>query len=364
MNLEQKQAAQKAMTAWLAAEQELGKEPVQIVCTGDFLLHDMRYYMFKYKENLFGKWLLGVCGGYQEDSLDHCGHIFSEMAEYHAETAQVESVAMVEMIREYWMQQAKEEMEHRHHHKDEEETRPFLSFVLLAEPFWQPEQLQADLKRDWQIEAQTVPTAEGNSLVWEQDGMLVAVSLMPGPVPNEEAVQAAANNQNWPDAVAVSQNHQAHLLVAVMPREEEPTVAGQLFVKVCDACLQQKNALAIYTLGTVMEPKFYHQAAAMMQKGDLPILNWVYFGLYENEQGMNGYTYGLYQFDQDEIEIIGSQHNPQEICNLLFDLSYYVLDGNITLQGGETIDLSTEQKLAITRSEGVAVEGESLKIEF
>ena len=75
----QYEAALAAMTAWLSHPQELGHEPAEIECTETFVLHDMTYYIFKYKDTKDSEWLLGVNGGYEGDSLSDCGHTFSEM---------------------------------------------------------------------------------------------------------------------------------------------------------------------------------------------------------------------------------------------------------------------------------------------
>lgn len=102
----QENAALQAMKEWLAHPQELGKAPARIECTGTFELHGLRYYLFRYKKTLLGSWLLGVCGGYEGDELEHCGHVWSEMEPYDESTAVEKATAMVEMIRAYWMQQA------------------------------------------------------------------------------------------------------------------------------------------------------------------------------------------------------------------------------------------------------------------
>jgi len=106
MNEQQKQAATQAMINWLEHPHELGRRPTAIECAGEFNLHDMKYYIFKYKKSLLGKWLLGVCGGYDSDELEHCGHVFSEMDDYDISTAKEKAVKMVEQIRTYWMEQA------------------------------------------------------------------------------------------------------------------------------------------------------------------------------------------------------------------------------------------------------------------
>ena len=45
------------------------------------------------------------------------------------------------------------------------------------------------------------------------------------------------------------------------------------------------------------------------------------------------------------------------------DVTVYVISEDVVLQDGETIGFTEEQKLSITCSEGVAVDGMSLKID-
>jgi|GEM_PF-438429 len=106
MNKQQKQAAKEAMIEWLVNPSELGKRPSAIKCVETFDLHGMKYYIFKYKKSPLGKWVLGVSGGYEADSMNNCGHIFSKMRAYNPNTAKQESIEMVELIREYWIKQA------------------------------------------------------------------------------------------------------------------------------------------------------------------------------------------------------------------------------------------------------------------
>lgn len=102
----QEEMAKQAMVKWLSDESELGKAPFKIECVNEFDLHNLHYYVFRFKKSLLGEWLLGVCGGYEQDGLEHCGHIYSEMEKYNSATAIVSCQKMVEMIRKYWMEQA------------------------------------------------------------------------------------------------------------------------------------------------------------------------------------------------------------------------------------------------------------------
>ena len=101
--------AMEELENWLADPTELGRKPAKIEYTASFEDEDgIKCMIFKFKKSFFGKWLLGVCGGYEDDELEHCGHVFSEMEEYDPATAQEKAIAMVEMIRQYWQKQAQE----------------------------------------------------------------------------------------------------------------------------------------------------------------------------------------------------------------------------------------------------------------
>ena len=123
---QQQNAALESMKEWLAHPDELGKEPAKIELAGEFDLHELHYYIFKYKKSILGKWLLGVCGGYEPGETEHCGHVFSEMEPYEETTAKEKAIAMIEMIRSYWMEQAQ---------KYDAQERPDILYPAIAASF-------------------------------------------------------------------------------------------------------------------------------------------------------------------------------------------------------------------------------------
>jgi len=371
----QQQAALQSMIEWLEHENELGRKPSKIEIAGEFELHNMHYYIFKYKKSMLGKWLLGVCGGYEDPSdIEHCGHIFSEMQPYDSATAEQEAIAMVEMIREYWMKQAAAIEAEQSENDDEEEGASgiFNGFVLLNTHECDLKQIKANLLEDWGIvcpppdEEDSSSAAERDgTLVFEADGFTLALSFVDAPVPDGEAEHNAETNYLWKEAVQVTRTHVAQIILAVFTRSGSSLDSGKLYSKLAASCLKLPNAIGIYTAGTVFQPEPYIEMAELMKHDDiLPLLNLVYFGLVGTETGMGAYTYGLRAFGKSEIEIIDSQATPGELRDFLIDIADYVVTNNVTLRDGETIGFSEEQKLAITRSEGVYVDGDSLKINF
>jgi hypothetical protein len=373
----QHQAAMQSMIHWLEDEHELGRKPGKIEIAGEFDLHGMHYYVFKYKKTIIGKWLLGVCGGYEDPAdTEHCGHIFSEMKPYDPATAQQEAIAMVEMIRKYWMQQAST-IETAQLQDEEEEcpnasTGIFNGFVLLNSPECDLEQIKANLLQDWGI---TCPPAEEGDktssaeregiLVFEVDGFTLAASFVEAPIPDGEAEYYAQRNYLWKDGAEVTKTHVAQIILAVFNRSCSPLDSGRLYTKLATSCLKLPNAIGIYTSGTVFQPELYLEMAEVMKSGNtFPLLNLVHFGLVSTETGTDAYTYGLKSFGKDEIEIINSQVTPAELRDFLINISDYIVEHNVTLRDGETIGFTAKQKLPITRTEGVYAKGNSLKIQY
>lgn len=256
----------------------------------------------------------------------------------------------------------------------EEKAGTFCGSVLLNSVSFDVDKVMADLKTEWGIEPSDKPgdmasddaSADESTRVFYLGETLVAISLMPARVPDGEAEYYAETNYMWPKAVEVTKTHKAHVLVAVLAHGLPPVEAGKLHVKVIATCLKQPNAIGVYVSGTVFQPEFYIEVANMMKEDEenLPVLTWVYLGLYRSEEGNNIYTYGMTAFGKEEIEILGSKHNFPELQRFMLEIAYYVIGSDVTLREGETLSVSEEQKFPITRSRGGAVEGMTLKIEY
>ncbi len=247
----------------------------------------------------------------------------------------------------------------------------FLSFVLLDEPVFSLEQLVSDLKEDWNIDIKKDDKAEMDlenvTAVFSVDNMLATIGLIPAPVPDDEAVHNAETNFRWKEAVEVTKSHRAHLVVAVLSQDKPMIEAGTLLVKLGAACLKQQHAIAINTAGTVMEPNVYKEYAKdAIADGMFPILDLVFFGIYSNDNGktISGYTFGLQNFNKDEIEVLDSQHSASEVFEFLIDIASYVVESDAILKDGETIGFSEEQKLPITKSKSRVLDFDTLKIGF
>ena len=69
------------------------------------------------------------------------------------------------------------------------------------------------------------------------------------------------------------------------------------------------------------------------------------------------------EFGKSEIEIIDSAMDSDELYYFLLSILQYILEGDVILNDGETIGFSEEEKIKITESKAVYLDGNSLKLE-
>ena len=243
----------------------------------------------------------------------------------------------------------------------------FVGFVLLDEVRFDAEKYVKDLKEDWGMSYDFEITHDNNTIIADNNGMILTASLMPAPIPDNEAVEQAKTNYRWKEAVEAAEKHKAHLLVSVINRGDVDNIEGaKHYVKLLANATKQEGCLGINILGTVIHPQMYYDFAKLYDENDdFPIENIVYIGLYGDENNtVSGYTYGLEQFGKKELEIIKSLEEAEEVYNFLASISDYIITSDVVLNDGETIGFSEEQKIQISVSEGIALDGETIKLGF
>ena len=366
------------MTGWLGHKNELGKKPAKIKAAGSFSYEGNTYVILKFKPDLFGKWEVGVVGFDEEGN--ECGHTFSEFEEYDETTAKDRCIAMIEYLKEYWRGRVLSELERRDMTEEEynslsEEERKKKwdeadeqNAVRVGSVLLKDTEIDFDALSDALIQAFDVTdencTRDAQTLVFSLESNMISVALMDTPVPDGEAEFYAEGNFLWREAVETTKQHQAHLLVAVLNREANAIEAACFFTDTVNLCSMETKALGIYTTGTVYEPSFYNEWAGKLRNGEMPLPLWVYVGLVRDENGLSGYTYGLTLFGRLELEIIGTSRSHEELYNFLYGVCEGILSEGMYFHDGETLSFTSDQRLTITKSKAVYVEGDSFKIEY
>lgn len=251
----------------------------------------------------------------------------------------------------------------------------FVGSVLLSEAV-EPDAFPGILKREWGVELEPVSRDDREEdgragiVFGSVGGCLVGVVTIEAPVPNGEALEAAAVNFLWPGARAAAASHKAHLLVTVLPNPENygaapsKTETAVLFVKVMSSLLSLPEALGAYVCGTLVEPAFYRTFASMIHDELFPVYNLVWIGLYGTEGSISAYTYGLKDFGHREIEVLEADAEPGEIREFLGNLAAYVIEEDVDFIDGETVGYTDEQRCPVTIGEGAALPGKTCRVAF
>lgn len=237
-------------------------------------------------------------------------------------------------------------------------------FVLLADGNFDLHKLADDLSAHWQINISDV-TEQEDAITFSVGEFLCALTPIPCPIPNEEAQQRAQGNYYCPDAIEIAKKHKQHIIVAVMNETKGTEIEGmKLYSKIIDSCLVQNSAIGVYTSGTVFSADFYHHNCIQYLDGEMiPVMLWIFIGIGQNEQGNQLYTVGMEKFAKKEMEILNSNVDMRTLHTSLMSMCSYIITANLTLQDGETIGFSAEQKWAIKLSKSVYAPSEdSLKI--
>lgn len=362
--------AKQHLEEWLSDPREFGKKPAKIEYVKDFTDEDgVECMIFKFKKSLISKWIIGIAG--------EMG-VFSAMREYNEATAEKDAAECLDWLKNYWKRVAAEQSgEGMDEYKDS--TGRFIASVLLSDRKWDRDRLRQDLKEDWGIEPSCDENdeneADGESQedgeyddqgtdIFEVGKATVVLALMDMPVPDGEAEHDAALNYMWQEAVEVTKTHQAHIIVTILGKHENPMEDGVLFVKILSSLCKQENVIGVYTNAVVYQPKFYFAMGEMIRSDIFPILGLIWFGVLRTEKGFCVYTTGMNSFGKDDMEILDADEDPNELKDFMMGMAEYCIEGDVVLHDGESIGISADHRCQISRSEGVCTDGMTLKIAY
>lgn len=232
-------------------------------------------------------------------------------------------------------------------------------FVLFKDANVDWLRFKKNLEDDWDITFDD--EIKDGAVVFSVDDMNVACSLMPTPVPNNEAVEAAKRNYLWKNAAEATAKHGAHMIVAVL-NKYDALDQQELLAKVACSLLKLDNAIGIYKAPTVYEKDFYINFAMSIDKGECPVPIYVYVGLYAEEGKVYAFTSGMSVFGKLEMEVLGTQLQPNELLSFMFTICEYVITEDVELKDGETVGFNDEDKIPVHVSAGVSVPGETIKL--
>ncbi len=208
------------------------------------------------------------------------------------------------------------------------------------------------IEEDWQLKANSsnYELQDDNAIVLQIKDQIIALMFMEIPIPWEDIEPVCRSAYYWPEAGDVMKKQKAHVIVSIMS-DDTPLEKYTLLTKVITSVLKLSPALAVYQgmQSLILSTERYLEESDSLNNHSLPIALWVYFGLFTEENDtISGYTYGLNEFGKMELEINQSEQNLTDIYGFLYNISHYLLAYDPSLKDGETIGMTTEQKVTMT----------------
>lgn len=234
--------------------------------------------------------------------------------------------------------------------------------ILLSTPEFDWDVMRVQFFDDWQVEIENEPT-EDNLIVPFGDGTVtVTLSLIRKTVP--EAYETADYNIFWPNATEEVARHQAYVVIGVIGAAN-PLQRHVLFTMFAATALKQPNAIGVYQFPVARKASDYMEGALALKQDNIPLTNWVFVGFHESDAGkLCCYTYGLTQFERNEIEIIDSNASIEQMFSFIYQVIEYIVSQGGTLNDGESIGFTEDNAYLCTLSEGVVLDGDTVKIAF
>jgi hypothetical protein len=210
------------------------------------------------------------------------------------------------------------------------------------------------------------PSGDSFSFAFKVDDEFIVIGHMPVPIPHGDIEGTAKYAYNWETALEDLKNHKSHLIVSITSGGQDQIKRFKIFTQVICSLLRTTNSVGVYEGNqSLLIPKNDYIAEASLMTDDyLPLNLWIYFGYRVTDKGNSGYTYGLKEFDKNEMEIIDSSKSMVEISKFLFNMTHYVLDHDVTFKDGQTCGMSADEIIPISFTKGKFVDGGTLKLVY
>jgi Domain of unknown function (DUF4261) len=243
--------------------------------------------------------------------------------------------------------------------------------ILLAMPmFNNGETFELDkvvdfLKTDWNTLVTDI-NGDSTTVTFSIQGEMVALATMPVQIPWGDIQGTAQYAYNWTTAEKDLENHNSHIIVTVMTSNKSEIEKFGILTKVLSSILATTNCLGVYqgSQSLLISKEQYLESAEVLKENKIPFDLWIYIGLRKTDSGNNAYTYGLTSFDKLEMEFVNCRLELQEMYDFLGNICSYIINSNVEFKNGETLGYTAEQKIKITESKGIFVEGQTLKLEM
>ncbi len=171
---------------------------------------------------------------------------------------------------------------------------------------------------------------------------VVGITLVPRPIPRSLLEGPSANAWYWPEAAAVLETHQGHLLINLVDESRDLIEKALKLTMLTSATAAASDAVAVFWApgGLIHPPEAFAEQARQSSRSSLPLYLWIDFRVRSHGDGRcDVFTTGLQRFGKREIELPAVSAPPQQVLEWAYNLAHYLLDREAIVKDGDTVGL-------------------------
>jgi hypothetical protein len=182
----------------------------------------------------------------------------------------------------------------------------------------------------------------------EIEGLTTIAALMPAPVPNREAEEAASRSLSSMRAEGFSPApHAAHLLVVTLSAKESALTRLCGHTRVVAALAKASRASGVYegSAGATHDPDFY--ATVVSDSSELPLMVWNGVSIAKTSDTVEILTLGMAQLELPDLLLVAPSGQATEALPFAFNLLNYVVSRGSAIPENETVGRTALEKLPV-----------------
>ncbi len=191
------------------------------------------------------------------------------------------------------------------------------------------------------------PNARPDVLDFESGETSSVVTLLPGPVPNGEADEAASRSlSSFREGGFTVPPHHAHLLVVTLGEDTKSAAGLARHTRLVAAVTRAAEAVAVYegSAGATHEPDFY---VDMVGEATYPSMVWNGLSLLRTGEQVELLSLGMKQLDLPDLLLVAPASEGNAALEFFFDLLAYIAGRGERIAEGHTVGRDADEKLVV-----------------
>lgn len=185
---------------------------------------------------------------------------------------------------------------------------------------------------------------------------IIAVALMPAPIPWAELEGPCATAWWWPDAGKHMKKATHHFIVTVMGGDIPPVERRILLSNIVSAVADGADTVGIYWgEGTLVhKPSEFIEQVSDASPDNIPGRLWIDVRVEKNPDGsFRCFTTGMKPLGFREIEVVKSKLDPSELMEFIGNTSCYIVNNRMEIPDGDTMGRTASEKYKVKHTKSM-----------